>query len=260
VHSAALVIAASPCVFIAAVIGQNSLFTAALAAFAVFWLEKKPIRAGLCIGLLALKPQMAIVFPFVLIAARAWKVTGVAAATALTLTSLGVLVGGVKSVHGFLVNASLFRHTILEHGQHFWFTSPTPYSALRSAGIPAGPAYAAHAVVAVLAIWAACHVWKTTRDVRLRTSILVVAALLASPYAWHYELAWLGVALACMVATGRKCGWLRAEQAVLALGWLLPIYEHPNRLMHLPQIGALVLLSTMLLVLVRARVAAGADR
>jgi hypothetical protein len=61
-----------------------------------------------------------------------------------------------------------------------------------------------------------------------------------------------------MAATGYRRGWLCAEQAVLALGWLLPLYEHPNRLMHLPQIGPIVLLATMLMVLVRARVVAGA--
>jgi hypothetical protein len=184
-RSAAIVIAALPCVFIAAVIGQNSLFTAALAAFAVFWLDKRPICAGLCVGLLVMKPQLAIVFPFVLIAARAWKVIGVAAATALAATLLGVFVGGVNSIEGFLVNGSLFRSTLIEHGQLFWFTSPTPYSALRTAGFAAGPAYTVQAAVAGLAIWAAVHVWRTTRDVRLRASILVVAALLASPYAWH---------------------------------------------------------------------------
>lgn len=67
---AALFVAASPCVFVTAIVGQNSLLTAALAALAMRWLVQSPVRAGICIGLLAIKPQMAIVFPFVLIAAR----------------------------------------------------------------------------------------------------------------------------------------------------------------------------------------------
>jgi alpha-1,2-mannosyltransferase len=70
-RAAALFIAVSPCVFVAAIIGQNSLWTAAVAVFAMHWLRKAPLRAGICIGLLAIKPQIAIVFPFVLIAARA---------------------------------------------------------------------------------------------------------------------------------------------------------------------------------------------
>ena len=256
---AALVIAASPCVFVAAVVGQNSLLTAALAAFAMRWLARHPVWAGICIGLLAIKPQMAIVFPFALVAARAWKAFAAAALSALVVTALGVLVCGVQSFHGFLVNASVLRSALLEQGQHFWFSSPTPFSALRSAGVPVMAAYAAHASVAIVSIWAACHVWKNTSDLRLRASIVVVSTLIVSPYVWHYELVWLGIALACLTASGINGKWLRAEQAVLALGWLLPIYEHVNRVTLAPQIGPVVLLMTMWVILRRARIVAGAE-
>jgi hypothetical protein len=253
---AALYILASPCVFITAVVGQNSLLTAALAAFAIHWIVRSPIKAGACIGLLATKPQMAIVFPFVLVAARAWKAFLTAALTALAITALSGALCGVQSFHKFIANASVLQSSLLLHGEHFWLSSPTPYSALRSAGVPVVAAYVVHTAVALVAIWAACHVWRTTRDARYRASILAVSALIVSPYMWHYELPWLGIALACMCASGLSSRWLCGEQAVLALGWILPIYEHFNRLTRLPQVGAIVLLLTMLLILRRVRVAA----
>jgi alpha-1,2-mannosyltransferase len=255
---AAIIIATSPCVFVTAIVGQNSLLTAALAALGVGWMKKHPVRAGICIGLLALKPQLAIVFPFVLCAARAWKVLAISAFSALIVTALGIAFCGTQSFHSFLVNAGVLRGVLLEHGQHFWFASPTPFSALRLAGVPVVAAYALHGLVAIVAIWVACHVWKSSSDERLRTSIVVVSTLIVSPYVWHYELVWHGIALACVASCGLNGKWLRGEQTVLAVGWLLPIYEHFNRVMLLPQVGPAVLLMTMLIILRRAQMPGGA--
>lgn len=247
------VIAGSPCVFVAGIIGQNSLFTAALAALALLWLAKKPVVAGMCIGLLAIKPQMAIVFPFVLIVSRSWKAFAAAALTAIGVTAVGVIACGMQSLHAFVINANTLRGALLDHGgQGFWFASPTVFAALRLGGVPAVAAYAGHACVAVVAVSAACHVWRRSNDLRLRGAVLALAALLASPYVWHYELAWLGVALTCMVALAIDGGWSAGEQTAWLIGWLLPIYEHFNRLMMLPQIGPLVLLMLLWMVLQRA--------
>ncbi|PTB20232.1 hypothetical protein C9I57_14240 [Trinickia symbiotica] len=255
---AVLPVAALPSAFIAVIVGQNSLLTAALAAFATRWVATNPARAGVCIGLLAVKPQMALVFPFVLVAARAWKTLVVAAATALAVTATGVLFCGFQAFDQFVLNANLLRSSLIDHGgQHFWAASPTTYAALRGAGIAMLPAYTLHAAVAVLSICAACAVWRSTDDTRLRAAILAVSALIVSPYVWHYELAWLGIALACIAAFGLNGKWLFGEQAVLALAWLLPLYEHFNRLAQLPQIGAIVLLLMVLILLRRARSAPG---
>ena len=257
----ALVIAASPCVFVAAIIGQNSLFTAALAALALIWIVQRPVAAGICIGLLAIKPQMAIVFPFVLIASRAWKVFAVAALTGIVTTTLGVVVSGPHSIVASFNNANVLRVALLDHGaQSFWFASPTVLSALRLGGFPVMAAYAAHACVAIVAICAAWHVWRQSNDLRLRAAIFAIAALLANPYVWHYELAWLGIALACMGALAIEGGWSAGEQTAWLIGWLLPIYEHFNRLMMLPQIGPLVLLMLLWMVLRRANKSAGGER
>ena len=252
-----LIVVALPCVFVAAVTGQNALLTAALAALAVYWVDRNPVRAGLCIGLLMIKPQMALLFPFVLIAVRAWRVLAVAAISAVGFAAVSLLVCGTESLHLFLLNASMAREYLLEHGELFWFSSPTVFAALRVNDVPLLPAYIAHAGVAAVAIAAACQVWRNTHDVRLRVAILAVATLIANPYIWHYELAWLGVALACVMAFGLSSGWLRGEQPILILAWILPLYEYFNRAMNLPQVGPVVLLLVLSLILRRARDVSG---
>ncbi|CAE6830472.1 hypothetical protein R69927_07539 [Paraburkholderia domus] len=250
---AGLVVLAYPGVYVAAVIGQNALLTAALMAFAVRWTEKKPVLAGVCIGLLAIKPQLAVLFPVVLIAARAWKTMWAAAISTAAFAALSVLVCGTQSLHAFAASTSLARELVLESRTLYWFASPTPFAALRLADVSIAMAYVAQGVVALIAAVAACYVWKRTDDLRMRAAALAVATLLANPYLWFYELTWLGVALACIAVCGLEKGWRRGEQAILVVAWLLPLYEYLNRLTLLPQIGPVVLLLVLLAVVRRVR-------
>jgi alpha-1,2-mannosyltransferase len=252
-----LVTVALPCVFVCATFGQNALLTAALAAFAVYSVDRKPVVAGFLIGLLAAKPQMALLFPVVLIAARAWRVMAVAAVTTVLFTALSVLVCGPQSLHLFFAGADLAREITLESNRHFWLASPTPFAAFRLAGLNLMQAYLAQACVALLAATAACHVWWRTHDVRSRAAILAVATLIANPYVWHYELTWLGIAIVCMVASGLRRGWLRGEQTVLVLAWSLPLYEFLNRVAEWPQVGPIILLLMLLLIVQRVRTESG---
>lgn len=252
-RAGALALLAAPCVFVTATLGQNAFLTASCAALAVYWAERRPLWAGLCIGLLSVKPQMALLFPFVLIAARAWRTLAWAALASAAFVALSVLVCGAESLRLFVASAGLARSIVLEHGVVFWLVSPTPFAALRLAGVPLNAAYAAHAGVAAIAIGAACVAWAGTHDVRVRAAVLTVATLIANPYVWHYELAWLAVAIACMLSIGWRDGWLRGEQTAIALMWALPAGEYLNPWLQLPQLGPLVTLFALLVLLRRAR-------
>lgn len=248
----AFALLAAPCVFVTGMFGQNAFLTASCAALAVCWADRRPMWAGLCIGLLSAKPQMALLFPFVLVATRAWRTVAWAALTTAAFTALSILICGVESLRLFVAGTALARTLLLEQGIVFWLASPAPFAALRLAGLPPGAAYAAQACIAALAIAAACIVWTRSRDVRLRAAVLAVATLAANPYVWHYELAWLGIAIACLLAIGWQDGWLRGEQTAIALMWLLPAVEYLNPWLQGPQIGPVVTLFALLVLLRRA--------
>src|SRR6185312_9771031 len=74
-----LIVLVSPAALMCVLSGQSSLLTTAalLAIFAT--LDTRPIAAGVLIGLLTVKPQLGILFPFLLIASGRWKVFAVAA-------------------------------------------------------------------------------------------------------------------------------------------------------------------------------------
>ncbi|RQR46262.1 MULTISPECIES: glycosyltransferase family 87 protein [unclassified Burkholderia] len=255
-RAAALVVLAYSGVFASVLYGQNSILTAGIAAFALHFLGRRPIVAGVLIGLLAIKPQLAVVFPFVLVATRSWRTFASAAITTVLFTLAGIALTGTSSLHGLAQAMSIVR------GMHFtlpayWFVSPTTFAALRLAGASIPVSLAAQAAVGLLAIAAAVQVWRRTADIRLRGAALVIATLLTTPYLWHYELAWLGIAFFCVLAHGLDEGWLPGDQIVIVLAWLLPIFEIFNRITKLPQIGPVVLLAVLFVVVRRSTLASG---
>ncbi|MGU7782976.1 glycosyltransferase family 87 protein [Burkholderia sp. PU8-34] len=253
---ATLAVLAYPGVFVTTVCGQNALLTAAIAAFAVRHVERRPVVAGLFISLLAVKPQLAVLFPVVLIAARAWRAFAAAAAGTVLLVATSTWLAGHAALTGFIDSMSITREALIEHNVQYWIGSPTPFAAMRLAGLPLPLSYAVQIAVALLAAVAAATVWRSTRDVRLRGAVIAVATLLATPYLRGYELAWLGVAVFCLVSYGFDKGWLPGDQGILVLAWLLPLFEFLNYTPLLPQIGPIVLLAVLFVVARRAAVAA----
>jgi len=253
-RATALVVIAYSAVFSCVLYGQNGILTAGIATLALHLYGRRPIVAGILIGLLAIKPQMAMVFPFVLLATRAWRTFASAALTTLLFTVAGVALAGIGSLNGLAHALSIVR------GMHFtlpayWFVSPTPFAALRLSGASIPVALAAQAAVGLLAIAAAVNVWRGTQDMRLRGAVLAVATLLTTPYLWQYELPWLGIAIFCLIAHGLDEGWLPGDQIVIVLAWLLPVFELFNRIMALPQIGPVVLLAVLFITVRRVTLA-----
>jgi len=78
-----LVALAFPATFVNLGHGQNGFLTASLLGGALLLLDRRPLVAGLLIGLLAYKPQFGVMIPLVLVATARWQVIAAAAATVL---------------------------------------------------------------------------------------------------------------------------------------------------------------------------------
>src|SRR6266481_6505738 len=81
---------AFPAVFINLGHGQNGLLTAALLGAALLMLTRQPLLSGTLFGLLAYKPQFALVIPIALLASNQWRAIAAAAATIMALSVLSV--------------------------------------------------------------------------------------------------------------------------------------------------------------------------
>ena len=108
------IVLVSPAALMCVLSGQSSLLTTAalLAIFAS--LDKRPIAAGVLIGLLTVKPQLGILFPFALIASGRWKVFSAAAATALALLAASVAIGGIEGWQDYITKALPLQREVLQ--------------------------------------------------------------------------------------------------------------------------------------------------
>ena len=251
-HILWLPVVAFPGAIEAAMIGQNALLTAGIAAWSLILLTRRPAMAGVLIGLLSVKPQLAIVFPIVLIAARAWRTFFVAAGTALAMVALSIALLGWGAFSGFLANSSSVMSHVLEQGRSAWYASPTVFAMLRTVGASVPVAYGAQFISAAFGIAAMVKVWRSQAPMELRFAAVAVATLLISPYLWFYELTWLGIAIAGMTVDCVRRGWMAGERELLAAAWLLPFLLGLNRLAEVPQVGPVVTLLIMAAILRRA--------
>jgi hypothetical protein len=202
--------------------GQNAFLTAALAAGACLLLPRKPLTAGAMVGcLLATKPHLALLFPVVLIADRAWLALMSALATAAGLSGAAIAVFGVSTIKPFLA-AIAFARGYIEDGRLPWSKMPSTFAMLRIWHAPVPLAYAGQALMAVLASFAVWKIWRRSNDSWLRGTVLMAGTFLVTPYVFDYDLAWLAFPIAWSALLGLRDGWMRFEREILVAVWILP--------------------------------------
>ena len=224
--------------------GQNGFLTASLAGLALLTVERRPVLAGVFIGLLAIKPHLAMLFPVALLAIGAWRTLVTAAVTAVTFMAIGMATFGIAVLKGFLASIGDAR-LFLENGILEWIKMPSVFVFMRLLGMPVAGAYIAHCAVAIAAVIVVWRVWRRCEDRNLRGAALMTATFLVSPYVFDYDLAWLAFPIAWLSLDGLRNGWLRGEREVLVAAWLLPLLMAVIAEAVKVQIGPLVLCSLL---------------
>lgn len=252
VAGAGAIFFAFPGLFINALQGQNAFLTGALLGGALLLIGRWPMLAGVCAGLLTVKPHLAVLLPLAFIGLRAWSglVAAVASSLAFLVASLAAF--GTETLNAFVGNLPLVRMA-LEQGALPWPKMPTFFVFARMAGAPLYLAYTLQAACAVFAIGCVAWIWRQPVDFSLRASALVVGTLLVSPYLFDYDLALLALPLAWMGVRGMHAGWLRGERNLLVLAWALPALVAPLAMLVRLQLAPLVLLALLCLILRRAQ-------
>ncbi len=242
-EAAMWLLAAFPGIWINLLTGQNGLLTAALAGAALLTLQQQPLLAGVLIGLLAIKPHLAILFPMALVALGAWRTLAAAGFTATIFIGISVLLLGPDSLDAWQQSLGTARH-IMENGG----TSPmmpSVFAFMRLLNVPLFLSYVIHGLVA---LWATGVVWKAWRadiDFSLKAATLMVASLLVSPYIFEYDLAWLGFPIAWMAKAGILSGWRPWDREVLLAAWILPLVVVVIAWISHVQIGPFVLMALL---------------
>jgi alpha-1,2-mannosyltransferase len=191
--------------------------------------------AGVLVGLLAYKPQVWLLVPLALLAARAWRRLSALVATVSMLFLVTLCLFGTELWLAF-VSAALHASTDQAAAEiyarvHTHMT--TLLAAGKILGLADGPAmalqFAGGALAVASVVWSfACHPAS-----HARTAVLVTATFLVSPYTLNYDLLLLMPAAALLFLQPPSAGYRPGEGLVyLAVLANSPFLHDPEPRRH----------------------------
>ncbi len=240
-----LLAAAFPGFFNLIVWGQTSAL--ALASFTVAILcfrRKANFWAGVSLGLLVFKPQLAIVAAILLLSSSAWQATVGAIFSAVAELSTGVLYYGEQPFLTWIRALWHVRETAnaLEPRPYQTHCLRTFWSMLipwKSISIPL------YVITAALVVVWTLQVWNRSRSWRLRSSSLLFATILVAPHLTVYDLVVLAPAFLLLA------DWLLSEGnatiasnigILLYLAYVLPLVGFLSQWTHV-QLSVLAMMA-----------------
>ena len=214
----------SPAAAIVAWLGQNTFLSCALlvGGFAAVS-ARKPIVAGILLGLLSYKPQLFLMVPVALVASRQWKTLAAMCATGVVL---------------FAVSAGVFGLSLWRE----WFQIMTAPSALTErwssiaringqniyayAAFLGAPLKLANALQVLATLCGAGFVYwfhRRAQDDGLKLVAILATTTLAAPHFLGYDAVAIEIAAALFLAFTLRSGTSVFDTAVAALAWLSPL-------------------------------------
>ena len=222
---------AFPSVLSNAMVGQNGFLTASLFGGTLYFMERKPVWSGICLGLLTYKPQFGILFPLALIADRRWTVIVTAAMVALAMVAISTLAFGLASWQAFVHWLPITSQAFLSEGQASFGKLQSLYGLVRTSGGSETLGWALQGVLTAATAATVCFFWYRRAPFALQAALLTAGALLATPYLYLYDTVVLAVAVAFLVRVSLTTGFLSGEPSALlvaaALMLAYPFFTEP---------------------------------
>lgn len=219
----AVMLASFPSLMLNIACGQNAFLTGTLIGLTCIGLLKHRGSAGLPLGLMVIKPHLAVGLAACALMMRRWVCLSGAVGTALLASAIATLVLGPTIWNAFLRGANEASAN-LAAGHYPLYRMISVYAWLRSSGLPATLALLAQITVAVLALGFVLFAVRKRLPQRRIVGIAIMAGLLISPYAYDYDLPIYGIGFALLLPDllDRASD---AEQALLfGLGWVSSTY------------------------------------
>jgi alpha-1,2-mannosyltransferase len=241
-----------PAVFINLGHGQNGFLSAGLFGAALLALPTAPIVSGALFGLLAYKPQLSLVAPFALLAAGQWRTVVAAGITVLMLVCATSLIFGADIWLSFAASTETSRKLLLEQGDVGLEKLQSAFAAVRMWGGGVPVAYVVQGVVSAATVCGTAWIWRSSSDRELKSALLAIATLLASPHVLDYDLMILALVIAFTVSAGFAGGFRDYEISLLAAAWIVPLASRGIAGATGIPLGLLVLLTLYVFTLRRA--------
>jgi hypothetical protein len=186
-------------------------------------LEERPILAGLALGLMIIKPHLAVAIGAYCILRRSWTVVITAVAVVLISSALCTAVFGVKIWTGLLQSVR-DSSGFLEQGYYPLYRMISFYAALRTAGLSAWAAFLGQGLVAVLALGMVALAIYRRMPTHLSLGLTAMLSVCISPYAYDYDFPIFGIGLALLLPDLHKAAGEGERGIIYAAPMLIGAY------------------------------------
>ncbi len=233
---------AAPAVFLNSMAGQNGTWMAAILGFGLMLLPARPILAGALLGVLVVKPQLAFLLPFALLAGRRWAALFATAGSAALLLAGSVMIFGLDRWVEYRHQVAVLGPRVLEDGTDFWYLFTSVFVTVRHLPASVSTAYVVQAVAGVLALGAVVYAWRGVGPLSAKYAALVMGTFFATPYIQVYDLVVaMLVPLWLLQAGVSPRAWITASVPLILAPLVVPMVAYGVGL----EIGPLLLLPAL---------------
>ena len=217
-HAGAVFTVLFPSILLTILTGQNGFLTAALIGMSCALLLANSPWAGATLGLMAIKPHLAVTLGVHAVVTGNWRVVAIAAATVIATSLAATLAFGPNVWLAFLGSVREAQ-TYLGMAAYPMHRMVSVYATLCSLGLSADVSFAIQMAVSLAAVAAVVVISLKRLPQRETLGLAVFLGLFVSPYACDYDLPVLGVALALLLPAIVRRATALDEALIMALAW-----------------------------------------
>lgn len=181
--------------------GQNGFLTGFLIGLACLIALKRSALAGLPLGLMAIKPHLALGVGISFLLRRSlWLAAALSLGVVALSIGITILIFGFEAWSAFLESTQDSSGTLLAGG-HQLFRQVSVFASAFSLGLSANVSLVIHILVLLVALL--CLAFLAHRKVEMRDYLgfAILVSAMVSPYSYDYDMPMLGIAGALLVQT-----------------------------------------------------------
>jgi hypothetical protein len=224
----------APTTVITIVSGQSAFLSSALLVGGLRLTASQPLVAGVLLGSSSYKPQLGLLVPIALVSARQWRTIAAAALTVAMLVAFTSALFGAAIWPTWLAALPGYSQQVAAESSEILHLMPTVLAALVQTGVPLETA---RIVQLATTVAMGGLVWKSFRagPSDLAIAALLVAAFLATPYAFVYDMPVVATAVLWVVVERDRSGegFTTLEMLILLIVAITPI-TMPSGPAHFP--------------------------
>lgn len=222
--------------------GQTAFLAAGLLLLGTLLVGRAPLVAGALFGLATIKPQFGLLVPVVLLLTGEWRVILAALGSALALAGVSALLFGAGAWAEWYA-LTRAAQTAMDAGTVGYAKMVSPFAGMMLVAFPRRLAYILQVAFSMaIAAMLARVAWRRTYTPGLG-ALMLVGAVLVTPFVLDYDLLLLVPAIIVIVAQGLGSGFASWEKLAVFLAFAAPAFARPVAMnLHLPLVPPIAFL------------------